>query len=69
MTVLAGDSSASEREALTHDVTRWRVWSPETLAASFAGAGFDAVRVSASLGDPGVPPAGEDVFVHARAPR
>jgi SAM-dependent methyltransferase len=69
MTVLRGDAGAEEREALSHDVNRWRVWSPETLTASFRGAGFADVRVSASLGDPGVEPSSEDVFVHARAPR
>ena len=69
VTVLRGDADAPERDALLHEVTRWRVWSPETLAASFRSAGFEPVRVSASLGDPDAPPAGEDVFVHALAPR
>jgi SAM-dependent methyltransferase len=69
MTVLRGDAGAAERAALLHEVTRWRVWSPETLSASFRSAGFEPVRVSASLGDPDAPPAGEDVFVHALAPR
>jgi len=57
-----------EDEALLHKSTRIRVWSPATLEAAFEGAGFADVDVSARIGEPGVPPATEDVFVHARAP-
>jgi len=55
-------------EALLHKATRIRVWSPATLEAAFEKAGFAEVDVSARIGEPGVPPATEDVFVHARAP-
>jgi SAM-dependent methyltransferase len=43
-----------------------RAWDPATLRESFESAGFVDVAVSASLGDRDAPPAGEDVFVHAR---
>jgi SAM-dependent methyltransferase len=59
--VVAGDT-------VLHRTSRMRVWSPETLAAAFARAGFSDVSVSARIGEPGVPPTTEDVFVHARSP-
>jgi len=68
MTVLRGDASRSEHEPALHRCSRWRVWSPESLERCFRSAGFEAT-VSASLGDPAVAPTGEDVFVHATAPR
>jgi len=54
-------------EALLHRSTRIRVWSPAALRAAFEEAGFKDVDVSARIGEPGVPPATEDVFVHARS--
>lgn len=50
-----------------HRATRMRVWSPETLRAAFERAGLSDVSVSARIGEPGVAPTSEDVFVHARA--
>jgi SAM-dependent methyltransferase len=55
-------------EEAFHRATRIRVWSAKTLSEAFERAGFADVSVSARIGEPGVPPAGEDVFVHARAP-
>jgi len=49
-----------------HRSSRMRVWSPETLRASFESAGFRDVNVSARVGEPGAAPSTEDVFVHAR---
>ena len=57
--VVAGDT-------VLHRSTRMRVWSPETLRAAFQGAKFREVSVSARIGEPGVAPTTEDVFVHAR---
>ena len=54
-------------DTMLHRSTRVRVWSPETLSAAFERAGFRDVSVSARIGEPGVPPATEDVFVHALA--
>jgi hypothetical protein len=45
-----------------------RAWSPEALREAFERAGFREVNVSARIGETGVPPTTEDVFVHARAP-
>jgi SAM-dependent methyltransferase len=59
--VVVGDDLAFHRS------TRMRVWSPETLRAAFERAGFLDVSVSARIGEPGVAPTTEDVFVHARA--
>jgi glycine/sarcosine N-methyltransferase len=59
--VVAGDT-------VLHRSTRMRVWSPDTLATAFTRAGFTDVSVSARIGEPGVPPTTEDVFVHARSP-
>ncbi|MCK6461675.1 MAG: class I SAM-dependent methyltransferase [Planctomycetes bacterium] len=59
--VVVGDELAFHRS------TRMRVWSAETLRAAFERAGFQDVSVSARIGEPGVAPATEDVFVHARA--
>jgi len=55
-------------EALVHDSTPIRAWSPASLEVAAAAAGFQDVRISGSLGDPDVSPQGEDVFVHAEAP-
>ncbi|MFI5402753.1 MAG: class I SAM-dependent methyltransferase [Planctomycetota bacterium] len=57
--VVAGDT-------VLHRSTRMRVWSPETLRTAFQGAKFREVSVSARIGEPGVTPTTEDVFVHAR---
>jgi SAM-dependent methyltransferase len=54
-------------DTLLHKTTRVRVWGPEALRAAFEGAGFGDVSVSARIGDPGIAPTTEDVFVHARA--
>lgn len=54
-------------DTMLHRSTRMRVWSPETLSAAFERAGFSDVSVSARIGEPGMAPATEDVFVHARA--
>jgi hypothetical protein len=59
--VVAGDT-------VLHRATRMRVWSPETLVAAFERAGFSGVSVSARIGEPGVPPTTEDVFVHGTEP-
>jgi hypothetical protein len=59
--VVAGEDIAFHRSS------RMRVWSPETLRAAFERAGFRDVSVSARIGEPGVAPTTEDVFVHARA--
>lgn len=55
-------------ETNLHRSTRVRVWRPETLREAFERAGFRDVSVSAKIGEPGVQPTTEDVFVHARAP-
>jgi len=60
MVVVGGD-------AAFHRSTRMRVWSPGTLRGAFERAGFRDVSVSARIGEPGVAPTTEDVFVHARA--
>jgi len=54
-------------DTMLHRSTRVRVWSPEALRAAFEGGGFSEVSVSARIGEPGVTPTTEDVFVHARA--
>jgi SAM-dependent methyltransferase len=54
-------------ETVLHRATRVRVWSPATLREAFVKAGFRDVSVSARIGEPGVAPTTEDVFVHARA--
>lgn len=66
MAVVGGDAESLEREALLHSVTRVRAWTPDELAAWLAQVGFEDVRVSGSLADPGVEPSGEDVFASAR---
>jgi len=68
MTVVAGDSSADEPEALHHGASAHRVWLPDELAARFEAEGFGEVRVSGRIDDPDVPPPGEDVFLSARRP-
>lgn len=55
-------------ETVLHRSTRMRVWSPESLRASFERAGFHEVSVSARIGETEVPPTTEDVFVHALVP-
>ena len=59
--VVAGDT-------VLHRSTRMRVYGPGTLSGTFERAGFRDVSVSARIGEPGVVPTTEDVFVHARAP-
>ncbi|HEX5135425.1 MAG TPA: methyltransferase domain-containing protein [Planctomycetota bacterium] len=54
-------------DTMLHKTARVRVWGPETLRVAFERAGFPDVSVSARIGEPGVRPATEDVFVHARA--
>jgi SAM-dependent methyltransferase len=54
-------------DTMLHRTTRVRVWSPEALKGAFERAGFSDVSVSARIGEPGVAPTTEDVFVHARA--
>jgi glycine/sarcosine N-methyltransferase len=70
MVVVAGDAAAGPdgAQALIHRVSRVRAWDPAELGAWFAERGFEDVRVSGSLGDPDVPPRGEDVFVSMRTP-
>ncbi len=55
-------------EALLHKSTRIRAWSPASLRTALDAAGFEDVRISASLADPDAAPKSEDVFIHARAP-
>lgn len=55
-------------DTVLHRSSRMRVWSPEALRQAFERAGFSDVSVSARIGEPGVEPVTEDVFVHARAP-
>lgn len=53
-------------DTMLHRTIRIRVWSPATLQQAFEGTGFKDVSVSARIGEPGVAPTTEDVFVHAR---
>ncbi len=54
-------------DTMLHRSTRVRVWSPGTLHEAFERAGLSDVSVSARIGETGVAPTTEDVFVHARA--
>ena len=65
MTVVGGDSSSEQPEALLHTAGAQRVWLPDELAARFEAEGFARVRVSGRIDDPEVPPQGEDVFLSA----
>ncbi|MDA1263928.1 MAG: methyltransferase domain-containing protein [Planctomycetota bacterium] len=58
-----------EDEHAHHHLGRLRVWSPDELVQFFTAAGFDEVRVSGAIDDPGAPVSGEDVFLSARRPR
>lgn len=73
MVVVAGDSAStregSEAESLLHRVSRMRIWSAPELTERFTRAGFRDVSVSGRMDDPNAPPATEDVFLGAVAPR
>ena len=68
MLVGRGDASSDETEALLHQATRIRVWSPHELEHTFGKAGFFNARVSGRIDDPNVAPTTEDVFLHAFSP-
>jgi len=53
-------------ERVHHRETVVRVWSPDSLRRTFEDAGFEDVRVSGRLGEPGASTETEDVFLHAR---
>ncbi len=63
-----GDEPAEHVTSDLHEVRRVRAWSPAELELAFNLAGFQAVHVSAAIGDTTDRPTGEDVFVHARRP-
>lgn len=68
VTIVAGDTRASDREALHHGATCMRDWAADEFANWLAARGFVDVHVSGRLDDPSAPALTEDVFASARKP-